>query len=280
MTRAQPSGRSPRTGPSSGHRDPAPVLVGLLLICLLIGVPSPSVQARADEPIDNATRPRQTGAAAAPVPAACRTDRPLGTFSLIGVRAVSGAAATAPRPDAPPWPETRTLRFGDDFTWHDGRTCGDPRLVPSPGPYINPADPMLADLQVPPSDDSAPDWRANRALDVFCGSERLGGMTVVDPRLIVVVSPNGAWQAIFERPASPEAGARLRAGLAAAGYVVAADAGLPALRDAAGLFIARTGSAYRFADTALSQNLLQAFGIGCPAASERPDSPGTGRTVP
>jgi len=211
--------------------------------------------------------------------AACGPGHPEGRYDLIGVRAASGVAAPLPAPGASRWPRGNGIQFDRTLLWHDGTQCRDWRLEPLSAAPLDPSDPLLSDVQLPPIGPNAADHRQNKSFRVICKTGSLGTLLLVDSRLIVLPAPNGARHAVFEKPLSATQADRLQEALTEAGYApqstAATDATLdegadkpdttvpPDLRAAIARFAADHGAAYVFYSPAISLNLMGIGGNAC-----------------
>ena len=196
-----------------------------------------------------------------PSPAAAATPAiaPSGPFVVVAVRAASDTASTLAMQEQGGQLLGAEMTFDAPMRWFDGRTCPSPSVRASDDPPVNLAEPNLSDLQVAPG---PVDHRLNRAFVADCGGRAISSIvrfTMVDARVLVARTPDGAVYYVLERPLDQETALKVEQRLAGAGL----DPGLidgvldAQARRALALYAQRLGAAYAFDRGVVTENLLE-----------------------
>ncbi|PZN48902.1 MAG: hypothetical protein DIU65_15340 [Proteobacteria bacterium] len=148
--------------------------------------------------------------------------------------------------------------FGDTLHWPDQPACPDWSAAPLPeGSPVAP-DPMLSDVELGPAP-GAEDRRIGTNVRLLCGRRQVALLRVIDRRVLVEQSTDGARYRIYERPLGPEIILRLQRKLAEFGLLDGEPNGVvdEATREAVAAYAEQRGAAYRFAEAIISENLLE-----------------------
>lgn len=200
------------------------------------------------------------------LPQVIRADLPLlsGQYELVDVRRASDVAG-GPIEESTIRLIGSTASFGEkfDFPGLDGCTTWSVKAA-SEIP-LNENDPVLSDTQIAPidGDRSAGDKRINLGLKVFCDGEYKISLLKVDERILVVPTASGIAYLIFERSLSDEETKRFQFQLRDMKFYSGSASSSwdeDSFR-ALSFYAEYRGADYRFARTAISENLLDALGV-------------------
>lgn len=200
------------------------------------------------------------------LPLVIRADLPLlsGQYELVDVRRASDVAG-GPIEESTIRLIGSTASFGEkfDFPGLDGCTTWSVKAA-SEIP-LNENDPVLSDTQIAPidGDRSAGDKRINLGLKVFCDGEYKISLLKVDERILVVPTASGIAYLIFERSLSDEETKRFQFQLRDMKFYSGSASSSwdeDSFR-ALSFYAEYRGADYRFARTAISENLLDALGV-------------------
>lgn len=123
-------------------------------------------------------------------------------------------------------------------------------------PTININDPMLADSQILPARDGAPDARTNQGYDLMCGEAVVGRLTRIDGRVIAVSAANGATVHLFHKELSKDEHNGMIEALHRFKFLETSAPDRAALNRALGFYLEYRGVPYRFASPVVTENLL------------------------
>jgi hypothetical protein len=184
-----------------------------------------------------------------------------GEYRLVSERRASGVAAPlAPDPSTVEPP--RSVTFGLTLRWLDGAVCADWLPARWHGIPFDMGDPNLSDVTIGPLGDR-PDRRSYWLFQIVCEGDVIGSLVVVDVTTAIIPSPNGASFAIVSLPPSENRVRRIQDRLRAGQFYVGYSTGVydETTRAAVAAYAEHRGAAYRFANPAMSLNLLEGLGV-------------------
>ncbi len=179
-----------------------------------------------------------------------------GTYDYVTSRQASDVAATADWAASPP---VSAISMGEaGLVWHDGSQCSTGwSSVKRDAPTINGHDPILADSQILPARDGAPDARTNQGYDIVCGQTLVGRLTRIDGRVIAVSSANGASIHLFQKELSKDERNRISDALNRFKFLETSAPDADTLNRALGFYLDYRGVPYRFAAPVITENLME-----------------------
>jgi hypothetical protein len=200
------------------------------------------------------------------LPQVIRAETPLlsGQYELVDVRRASDVAG-GPVEESTIKLIGSTASFAEKFVFPGLDGCTRWSVKASAKTPLNENDPMLSDTQIAPidGDRSAGDKRLNLGLKIFCEGEYKISLLKVDERILVVPTASGIGYLIFERSLSGEETKRFQFQLRDMKFY----SGSPSSSwdedsfRALSFYAEYRGAEYRFARTAISENLLDALGV-------------------
>lgn len=200
------------------------------------------------------------------LPQVIRADLPLlsGQYELVDVRRASDVAG-GPIEESTIRLIGSTASFGEKFDFPGLDGCTTWSVKAASGIPLNENDPVLSDTQIAPidGDRSAGDKRINLGLKVFCDGEYKISLLKVDERILVVPTASGIAYLIFERSLSDEETKRFQFQLRDMKFYSGSASSSwdeDSFR-ALSFYAEYRGADYRFARTAISENLLDALGV-------------------
>ena len=130
----------------------------------------------------------------------------IGRFEVVAIRNASDVARPA---DMGPQTEEvigQTITFKKDRLEMDGMSCQHWEVSMLLVPVINPEDPMLSDIHVPPAESSKSggDQRISNSYNYNCEGESFLNVYQVDKRVIVIPWQNSSRYLIAEIPLNPD----------------------------------------------------------------------------
>jgi hypothetical protein len=189
---------------------------------------------------------------------------PSGDFTVITMRRASDVAGGPIEQDAAQR-IGQTVSFGETLTWWDGRTCESWAAEPMDQQVLPLDDPLLSDTQVPPLDGpiSAGDRRQNTGWSLTCEGEALGVLLQVDDRVLIAPTRSGVTNIILERPLTPDEILAFQKQLKDMKFFTGEPSATWDEASLAGLasYAEYRGAKYRFARTAITENLLDGLRI-------------------
>ena len=200
------------------------------------------------------------------LPLVIRADLPLlsGQYELVDVRRASDVAG-GPIEESTIRLIGSTASFGEKFDFPGLDGCTSWSVKAASEIPLNENDPVLSDTQIAPidGDRSAGDKRINLGLKVFCDGEYKISLLKVDERILVVPTASGIAYLIFERSLSDEETKRFQFQLRDMKFYSGSASSSwdeDSFR-ALSFYAEYRGADYRFARTAISENLLDALGV-------------------
>lgn len=200
------------------------------------------------------------------LPQVIRADLPLlsGQYELVDVRRASDVAG-GPIEESTIRLIGSTASFGEKFDFPGLDGCTSWSVKAASEIPLDENDPVLSDTQIAPidGDRSAGDKRINLGLKVFCDGEYKISLLKVDERILVVPTASGIAYLIFERSLSDEETKRLQSQLRDMKFYSGSASSSwdeDSFR-ALSFYAEYRGADYRFARTAISENLLDALGV-------------------
>ncbi len=200
------------------------------------------------------------------LPQVIRADLPLlsGQYELVDVRRASDVAG-GPIEESTIRLIGSTARFGEKFDFPGLDGCTSWSVKAASEIPLDENDPVLSDTQIAPidGDRSAGDKRINLGLKVFCDGEYKISLLKVDERILVVPTASGIAYLIFERSLSDEETKRFQFQLRDMKFYSGSASSSwdeDSFR-ALSFYAEYRGADYRFARTAISENLLDALGV-------------------
>ena len=191
---------------------------------------------------------------------------PDGDYVAISIRTATTVAA--PMPDGPIREDSylgHAVSFGDTIEWFEGATCEDFRTEVMDFMPLDIDDPILSDLQVPAIDGpvSAGDRRLNVPIMVFCDGERMIDFVMVDRRVLVMGSANGAVHVVLEKPLQSGQIERFQEQLKDMKFYHGEITGVldAATRRGASFYASYRGAAYPFETPGITENLLDGLRV-------------------
>ncbi len=200
------------------------------------------------------------------LPQVIRADLPLlsGQYELVDVRRASDVAG-GPIEESTIRLIGSTASFGEKFDFPGLDGCTSWSVKAASEIPLDENDPVLSDTQIAPidGDRSAGDKRINLGLKVFCDGEYKISLLKVDERILVVPTASGIAYLIFERSLSDEETKRFQFQLRDMKFYSGSASSSwdeDSFR-ALSFYAEYRGADYRFARTAISENLLDALGV-------------------
>jgi len=200
------------------------------------------------------------------VPQVIRADLPLlsGQYELVDVRRASDVAG-GPIEESTIRLIGSTASFGEKFDFPGLDGCTSWSVKAASEIPLDENDPVLSDTQIAPidGDRSAGDKRINLGLKVFCDGEYKISLLKVDERILVVPTASGIAYLIFERSLSDEETKRFQFQLRDMKFYSGSASSSwdeDSFR-ALSFYAEYRGADYRFARTAISENLLDALDV-------------------
>lgn len=129
-----------------------------------------------------------------------------GDYNIVTTRAASDVASTAPTGLEESKIIGKSVTFNDGGIEMLGRSCEHRPMLRSAVAVINPDDPLLVDIHVPPTDSplSAGDQRIGRTFHYKCDGGQYIHVYQVDERVLVIPWQNSSQYLIVEKPLSEE----------------------------------------------------------------------------
>ncbi len=158
----------------------------------------------------------------------------------------------------------RRAKFGDGVHWLDRSECESVSYNAADFVPLDLEDPVLSDLAIPANDGvSVGDRSLVQPLEVRCGDDLLVHLVMIDRRVLVVPSANGALHIILEKPLSRLQVAKLQRQLKDMKFYDGEITGEmnPEVRRQLGGYAEYRGAAYRFVNVAITENLLDGLGV-------------------
>lgn len=158
----------------------------------------------------------------------------------------------------------RRAKFGDGVQWLDRSECESVSYRAADFVPLDLDDPVLSDLAIAANDGvSVGDRKVVQPLEVHCDGDLLVHMVMIDRRVLVVPSANGALHIILEKPLSRLQVAKLQRQLKDMKFYDGEITGEmnPEMRKHLGGYAEYRGAAYRFANVAITENLLDGLGV-------------------
>ena len=200
------------------------------------------------------------------LPQVIRADPPLlsGQYKLVDVRRASDVAG-GPIEESTTNLIGSSASFGEKFQFPGFDDCASWSVKAASAIPLNENDPMLSDTQIAPIDGerSAGDKKVNQGLKVFCDGEYKISLLKVDERVLVVPTASGIGYLIFERSLSGEQTRRFQSQLRDMKFYsgTASSSWDKDSFRALSFYAEYRGAGYRFARTAISENLLDGLDV-------------------
>ena len=183
-----------------------------------------------------------------------------GSYEVVGFRAASNVATTRAMQEAN-WRQELigvALDFGSFQAWFDGSICLAGRVAASDQASIWLEEPNLSDLQVAPGPE---DHRTNIHAMVDCGARPASSikpLLIVDGRVLVTTSDDGATYFILEKPLSSEVALAFERELLDQGFNPGSVDGVvdEATRMAVAELAQSLGAEFRFQRGVITDNIL------------------------
>ena len=189
-----------------------------------------------------------------------------GEFQLVSIRKSNLAMATPEDPGLAKISPGDRIVFDEVLTWLAGERCAEWSLQPAASPDIAVGDDMLSDTQVTAErlDPALTDHRVNHHLVLYCGITARAPLLIVDERVLVTTSPTRQSYVLFERTSGPDLAHAVEASLKSMKFFEAEPDGTlnAETRRAIARFAGYLGAAYDFNASPLTENLLEAMGLG------------------
>lgn len=189
-----------------------------------------------------------------------------GEYVLVSERRAGAGPSEGTSPE-----RSRSVSFGPALNWLDGEVCASWWPTPFKGIPFDLHDPNLSDLIVAPLGDR-PNHRLSLLYRISCNGADLAWLLVIDKRIAVVPNADGTRFAILARPLTGSLISRVQEGLAKAGLYDGSTQGQfdERTKSAVAKYVEQRGAAYRFADPAMTMNLLDGLGALDEASGETP----------
>ena len=192
---------------------------------------------------------------------------PNGEYVAMALRRSSTVRGT-PNPDAGTEWLGQRVSFGDPLVWLNGVTCNRWAVQRDDSPAILPNDPNLSDLAVAPVEapTSTGDRRIGESAILICqdsGKKIVGNFLIVDARVLVASGPPGTVNVVLEKPLREEQVRRLQAKLKDMKFYSGEITGTldKATRAAVSSYADYRGAEFRFANAAITENLLDGLDV-------------------
>lgn len=191
-----------------------------------------------------------------------------GNYSIVTTRVASDVASTAPIGIEESDNIGESVTFNDQGIEMLGLNCVHRPMLMSAVAVINPNDPLLADIHVPPTDSplSAGDQRIGRIFHYRCEGGRYIHVYQVDERVLVIPWQNSSQYLIVEKPLCEDEITIIQQQLKDHKFLEQDangkldEATLSALSSWSHYRLG-DDEAYKFKRTAITENLLDTFGI-------------------
>lgn len=192
---------------------------------------------------------------------------PDGEYVAIALRRSSSVRGTPDPGVGSEWLAQR-VSFSDRLVWLDGVTCNRWSVMGNDFPVIKPSDPNLSDLTIAPLDSrtSAGDRRVGKSAILICqdgGKKIIGNILIVDDRVLVASDPPWTVNVILEKPLRKDQVRKLQAQLKDMKFYSGEITGTidVATRAAVSFYAEYRGAEYRFANAAITENLLDGLNV-------------------